>query len=50
MIQLASIDFAKLIQYAAQKMFYQHLNRPQINKILFFCMADIWHLQAINSL
>ena len=36
MIQLTSIDFAKLIQYAAQKMFYQHLNSTQINKILFF--------------
>ena len=44
MTKLTSIDYARLIQYAAQKLHMTRLNRTQINKILFYvygvCYAD----------
>lgn len=33
---LTSIDYARLIQYAAQKLHMVLLNKTQINKILFY--------------
>lgn len=35
-MELTSIDYARLIQYASLKMHRQHLNKTQINKILFY--------------
>lgn len=35
-MELTSIDYAKMIQYASLKMFQQHLNKTQIHKILFY--------------
>lgn len=35
-MELTSIDYARLIQYAAQKLHMTKLNKTQINKILFY--------------
>ena len=35
-IELTSLDFARLIQFAAQKFYKMLLNKTQINKILFY--------------
>lgn len=35
-MELTSIDYARLIQYAAQKLHMTQLNKTQINKILFY--------------
>ena len=35
-MELTSLDYARLIQYAAQKLHMTRLNRTQINKILFY--------------
>lgn len=35
-MKLTSIDYARLIQYAAQKLHMTRLNKTQINKILFY--------------
>lgn len=35
-MELTSIDYARLIQYAAQKLHMTRLNKTQINKILFY--------------
>ena len=35
-MKLNSIDYARLIQYAAQKLHMTRLNKTQINKILFY--------------
>lgn len=35
-MELTSIDYARLIQYAAQKLHMTRLNRTQINKVLFY--------------
>lgn len=35
-MELTSIDYARMIQYASLKMFQQHLNKTQIHKILFY--------------
>lgn len=35
-MELKSIDYARLIQYAAQKLHLTKLNKTQINKILFY--------------
>lgn len=35
-MELTSIDYARLIQYASQKMHMALLNKTQINKILFY--------------
>lgn len=35
-MELKSIDYARLIQYAAQKLHMTKLNKTQINKILFY--------------
>lgn len=35
-MKLTSIDYARLIQYAAQKLHMARLNKTQINKILFY--------------
>lgn len=36
MTTLTSIDYARLIQYAAQRLHRQMLNKTQVNKILFY--------------
>ena len=36
MTQLTSIDYGRLVQYAAQKLHLQMLNKTQVNKILFY--------------
>lgn len=35
-VELTSLDFARLIQFAAQKFYKMLLNKTQINKILFY--------------
>lgn len=36
MTQLTSIEYGRLVQYAAQKLHLQMLNKTQVNKILFY--------------
>lgn len=48
-MELTSIDYARLIQYAAQKLHMTHLNKTQINKILFY-VYGVYYAETGNLL
>ena len=48
-MELTSIDYAHLIQYAAQKLHMTRLNKTQINKILFY-VYGVYYAETGNLL
>lgn len=48
-MKLTSIDYAHLIQYAAQKLHMTRLNKTQINKILFY-VYGVYYAETGNPL
>lgn len=48
-MELTSIDYARLIQYVAQKLHMTRLNKTQINKILFY-VYGVYYAETGNFL
>lgn len=48
-MELKSTDYARLIQYAAQKLHMVRLNKTQINKILFY-VYGVYYAETNNLL